>query len=207
MAWLVLSIKTRAIRISIPVIYGILFAIALAADSDILIDVTALISMPIIAFFLIYNNRNIFTSVKERSRFIHSASTYLAVNYIAIISIVLGAASIFSYLVPIFFLKSVPIYNYPYAIFLVFSSFSPVLFVALVFCVPAKLFIVKFLVRIFKIDKKWFSQSLISEEKMVRGRSKKTIIIYFSLIVLHYLFLINRLTFFCLCPSSPSTNS
>ena len=55
LVWLVLSLDGKLTKLVVSVIYGILLVIAIVANVPTLIDVIALVSLPMIVFFLSYH--------------------------------------------------------------------------------------------------------------------------------------------------------
>jgi hypothetical protein len=131
--WLVLSIREKKLKFAVAATYGGLIVIAASANLGIL-DIIALTSIPIAIFFLLYNR---FACEKK------ILNTYIAinlsVNYLAITGIATGIIGIIISSVTFFPFPSIYIRNYAYEIFVLLSSFSPVLLFLLVMCFPLKL--------------------------------------------------------------------
>src|SRR5438445_540641 len=146
--WFVLSLLKRP-KIFIPAIYVGSTAIS-ALGGSITFDVAVLFSFPVILSLLIYNH---FATVK-----ILSFSANLNQNYLALLFTVLTTVSLIVSLEPLFSLQSnnIPVKNYAYNIFLLFSSFSSVLIFLLITGSSVKLFIGKSLTRIFKTEETLF---------------------------------------------------
>jgi hypothetical protein len=173
--WLALYIRGK-LKIAAAATYGGLTLITLilaTAGFDILLDIIALISVPLMISFLAYNR---FTTKKPLNLY-----TNLSVNYLAIIGIVTGILSIIVSSATIFFFilpaQLITVRNYAYEIFLFFSSFSPVLIFLLVYGFPVKLLINQFMTGISKNNNR--INALILYERM-KWRSQ---IIYLSVFV------------------------
>jgi hypothetical protein len=172
--WLALSFR-GSLKFIWPAIYAALTVILAIADSDLLFDIAALLSIPIMTSLLIYNR---FTTKK-----ILNACTKLSVNYLAIVVIVTSIISIAkssTFILPSFS-ETIPIRNYAYDIFLLFSSFSPVMIFLLVNCLPVKLLLNQFIDKILpkiKYKNKITAADIISER--IKRRTKIT---YLSLFV------------------------
>ena len=142
--WFVLSIRGKA-RFAASIIYGGLTLIALLANLSALLDIIAVMSIPIVISFLIYNKL-----ACKKKKIPTIPYTNLTINYIAIIGIATGIISIVVSSAPSLFSSmaqsssSIPIRNYAYEIFLLFSSFSPILILLLVNSFPVKLLIKEF---------------------------------------------------------------
>ncbi len=138
--WLALSVMGRA-KIVTSAIYGIIAIIAASAKIETLFDIVALISIPIVISFLIYNKLT-------PKKILHTSNLPLA--YLAIIGIIIGFVGIVISSAPLFSVtqKSIPIHDYSYEIFLLLSSLSPILIFFLILGSPIKLFIQKWIVRI-----------------------------------------------------------
>ena len=174
--WLALSIRGKKARFAISAAYGGLNLIAATAGLDILMDIMALISVPVIVSFFAYDR---FTSKKK---ILNVSLKFLFVNYLAIIGIATGIISIFIYSSRIFSIslqQTISLRDYSYDIFLFFSSFSPVLIFLLVNSFPVKLLMKEFMTGILKIKNKG-SNSHLSNDRV----KSKTKIIYLSIFML-----------------------
>ena len=152
-AWSVISLHGKA-RIVITVSYGILTLLAVTSGIEILLDITAVIAMPVVICTLIYN--------RFASRKILITYPNLSINYLALFVI---ATSIIGTIVSIGVLFSLPVNlkptipNYTFEIFILFSSISPLLMLLLVSSLPVKILIKEFKVAIGRIKK--FSKNSI----------------------------------------------
>ncbi len=138
--WLATSVMGKA-KIITSAIYGIITIIAALAKIGTLLDIVALISIPIVASFLFYNRL-------ASKKILHTSN--LPLTYLAIIGMVIGFTGIIISSAPLFSvtLKSIPIHDYAYEIFSLLSSLSPILVFFLILGSPIKLFIQKWIVRI-----------------------------------------------------------
>ena len=141
--WLALSFKGRRLKVISPAIYIALAVILAIANSDMLFDIAVLLSIPIMLSLLIYNSRFVIKKIL-------SICTKLSTNYLAIIIIITSTISIAisSTLILFSISEPIPIRNYAYDIFLIFSSFSPVMIFLLVNCFPVKLLINQFMTKV-----------------------------------------------------------
>ena len=175
-AWSVISLHGKA-RIVITVSYGILTLLAVTSGIELLLDITAVIAMPIVICTLIYN--------RFASRKILITYPNLAINYLALFVI---AASIIGTIVSIGVLFSLPVNlkptipNYTFEIFILFSSISPLLMLLLVSCLPVKILIKEFKVAIGRIKK--FSKNSIdfSNGNGIKTRTKIICLVLFMLL-------------------------
>src|SRR5437867_3295665 len=133
--WLVLSIRHRIARFIIGA-FGALFVAAAVANIDLVLDGIALAALPAIVSLLLYDR---FSSNK-----ILQGGHGLTRNYLAIIGIITGLISLGFAISSIVFPSDneIPLVrSYAQDIFLLFSSFSPVLLLLLITCYPVKLLI------------------------------------------------------------------
>lgn len=132
--WLLLSLRGRT-RYVVTAAYGIVTvaALVLFAKTGFARDIPALISIPVIGFFLIYyilapKNKIVDTSIQ------------LSVNYLGLIAIFIAILSIIISTVPLLFSTTLPMRNYSNDILILLSStFSPSLLICLILCIPTKL--------------------------------------------------------------------
>ena len=170
--WLALSIRGKA-RFVVTAIYGGLTVMAALAKLSILFDIIALMSVPVIISFLIYN--------KFAYKKVLSINTSLSINYLALVGIAISIAGIIISSAPLFSISStsIPIRNYAYDIFLLASSFSYVLMLLLILCFPVKLLMKEFMTGILKFKNNNLDSFLSNNS--IKSRTK---IIYLSLFVL-----------------------
>ena len=186
--WLILCIRNKKGRLLISLIYGISVAAAILLGSPLLREVTAVLSLPMVIFFLLFYKIQTIKSVDKQKN--TPTSFDLTANYLSIMGIILGILSIVVYSGRIVFETSFSVYNYTYAIFLFFSSFSPLFLLTLAFCFPVKWLTDRFITRVLNVNKKWISHPLLSDKVGGKERviaPKKTRIsslFYLSLIVL-----------------------
>ncbi|HET7285172.1 MAG TPA: hypothetical protein VFI70_10845 [Nitrososphaeraceae archaeon] len=137
-AWFALAIKKRSARFIITIIYGGLTIGAVLARLDIILEILALLSVPLLILILACNR------FLPRIKILNEdVSTDLSTNYIIILGFALSVASVIASLTPFFFVgssASTPMRNYAYEIFVLLSSFfSPLLITLLILCIPVKL--------------------------------------------------------------------
>lgn len=166
--WLALSVAGKK-RIVVSAIYGTSTLIATLHDS-ISLDVVALLSVPIIISFLIYNR----FAFKKILNYLPR----LFLNYIAIAAISIGFISFIISVMPLFFIsqQSIHIHDYMYDVFLLISSISPALVFFLVLFSPIKLLIKKFTLRTTLNKTDAFSKTII------KNRTKTICLILFMLL-------------------------
>jgi hypothetical protein len=135
--WLILSLKGKT-RLTISAIYGAFFTIAILANIEVIIDILAVISVPIVVSLLIYNNAT-------SKSIVNLGRQSLFINYLTIIGIAVGIISIIISSELILFSTQLSdilsIRDYAYDLFVLISSFSPILMVLLILCFPVKLMI------------------------------------------------------------------
>ena len=160
-AWFVLSTNGR-LRFFLPAAYCGGLTLFAATGHQILFDITIIMSMPVIIAILIINR----FLKQSRLKIVNNSSNTLLVNYFAIAGTVIGIMGLSIYLMPLFYVSHYMIYirNYEYEIYLLLSSFSAVLLLLLLSCVPLKIFLKELrtaLVRIKRIDN---HQSIVSNK-------------------------------------------
>jgi hypothetical protein len=185
--WLALSIRGRS-RFGISAIYSGLTIIAVLANLRILFDIIALMSIPVIISFLIYNK-----FAYKKVLYINAS---LSINYLALIGIATGIGGIIISSAPLFSISptSIPIRNYAHDIFLLASSFSPVLMLLLILCFPVKILVKEFITGILKFKNN--KPDLLISNYYIKLRIK---IIYLSLFTLLSITL-------ALIPTQPTIN-
>ena len=148
---------------------------AAVANNALLREGVALASLPVIVALLLYNKYS-----AKRILESHHQQQDLTLNYFGIFGIILGviglAFAIASVVSSNVAAPTQPVRNYAYDVFVVLSSFSPVLLLLLIVCLPVKLF-ADFVLRHLKV--KWQVDNL---PESAIDRKKKTI--YLSLIIL-----------------------
>ena len=154
---------------------------AITANFTLLLDTLALISIPILASFLFYNKIafkikvNLLTNYTKRL-FLN----YLSIGVLAISLLSIGitlAVHLFS-VVP----TSIHLRNYAYDIFILLSSFSPILIFLLIICFPVKLLINGFIIGIKTKNNNGKDNSLHSKDKIIRPRNKVIYLLFFTLL-------------------------
>jgi hypothetical protein len=187
LVWLFLSIRAKVIRFIASGVYGILLSVAILANVQVLLDMMSLASVPAVVILLVYDKKN-YAFIRDKiKKPLYDISLGLTANYIAIIGIVMGVASLVVSVIDILFSISIPIrYNYAYVIFLFFSSASPPLLLLLIFCFPVKLLFKELLGQILKLNKRLFSAPLNFQEKLttkkLAGRSRLIYLLIFILL-------------------------
>ena len=191
--WLALSLKGKA-RFIAPVIYSGIAVLAATANHDAILDILALMSIPMVISFFLYDR---VVSKKKNNWILHTHAYRLLVNYLAMIGIITGCIGLISSITPLLAIPpdSTHVRNYTYDIFLLFSSFSPVLIILLISCLPVRLFIKGFMDGILKIKNNQIG-SLPPDDTCIKPKSK---IIYLFLFMLLSVFL-------ALIPHQPSIN-
>ena len=143
-SWLAISLIKR-LKV-IPVIYVGLTALT-SISGSVTLDVAILFSFPIVLSLLIYNN----LTIKK----ILNYSGILNLKYLSVLFAALSVLSLMISSAPLFSFQShkIPVSDYFYNIFLLFSSFSPMLISLLILGSLVKLLIGKSMFKIFKIEK------------------------------------------------------
>jgi hypothetical protein len=132
--WFALSIRKRSAKFVITLIYGGLALIAFLAGLDVILDILAVLSIPLLILVLACNRFLPKTRILNKN-----VDTDLSTNYIIITGLVISMASVIAALTP-FFSVSMAMRNYAYEIFVLLSSFfSPIFIALLVLCIPIKL--------------------------------------------------------------------
>jgi hypothetical protein len=136
--WFALSIRKRSAKFVITVVYGGLTVIAVLTKLDIILDILAVLSLPLLILILACNK------FVPKIRILNKdVDTDLSTNYIIITGLVISIASLIASLTPFFFTSSsasTHMRNYAYEIFVLLSSFfSPFFIALLVLCIPVKL--------------------------------------------------------------------
>ena len=134
--WLALCIKGKA-RFIFSAAYIGLAVFAVLTRLDIILDSLAVASIPLLVLLLTYNK--FLPTMKILSKNVH---TDLSTNYFMIVCLIISTAGIIVSSISLIFTipsNSIPIRNYAYEIFVLLSSFSPILMTLLILCVPIKL--------------------------------------------------------------------
>lgn len=132
-ALLVLLIKSKKKSLLLVVILGSTFLIAIITNQEKIVEVFALVSIPIIVTLLFYNKYSKKKIIQDYAKF--------TLTFLAIIGLFLGVIGLIMSLGKIFSVPTEPIFvrDYSYDIFLVLSSFSTFYIVLLITCYPVKL--------------------------------------------------------------------
>jgi hypothetical protein len=188
--WFILSLNRKLTRIFSTSIFGILLAIAVIANLAGLLSLMELATLPVIILLLLGN-------VKRESRtkkIIKHFQLSLTLNYLVIIVVILGLYSITISLSVIVFAQSfsvenvftskrIPLDNYGYEIFILFSSLSPLLLIVTFFSLPLKYLGKALFQRISKLhEKNWLRSYDLSQEKLRRRKSRTTILLILVLL-------------------------
>jgi hypothetical protein len=175
--WLGLSLRGRVTRIVIPTIYGGIALLTAAANYAMLLDIIALTSIPIVLSVLLYDR---FVSKKK---LLHVRPNILFINYVAVLSTVAGIIGIIVSLAPTFGVRLGSFYvrNYPYDIFLLLSSFSPVLILLLISGFPIKVFIKEFMTKILRFKNKK-TDLVHSKRNVIRPKFKIIFLLLFMIL-------------------------
>jgi hypothetical protein len=147
--WFGLSLRGKS-RFFLPVIYfGILTVLIAALGVHLLLEIAAIISMPIIVLLLIFNK----LVYQKKMQILNNDTNLLLTNYFAVAGIVLGIIGLFISLAPLFSISHylMHIRNYEYDVFLLLSSFSATSLLLLLSYVPVKIFVNEFRAAILRI--------------------------------------------------------
>jgi hypothetical protein len=182
--WLILSCKDGRgkKRYIIPSVYGGLMVLSISFNLIGLLDILALLSVPLIASLLILDR----FFLTDHKKFFRPPISSLSINYLAAIGIILGIISlIITILTPVYTASPVPspisilgVPNYAHGLIALFSSFSPILIFLFTFCVPLKLLLNELSTRIPKL-RLATNSSLFFEKK-----NTKVLIVLLSLSML-----------------------
>jgi len=136
--WFALSLRKRTAKFAITGIYGGLILIAVLTNLDIILDILALLSIPLFVLILAFSRFAPKMSVLNKD-----VDIDLCINYIIITGLVISVAGVVASSTPFFFTSpsvTTHIRNYAYEIFVLLSSFfSPIFMALLVLCIPVKL--------------------------------------------------------------------
>jgi hypothetical protein len=136
--WLVVSLRGKA-RLVAAATYGGIALTGVVANVAIIVDVVTLISILLVISFLIYERFG-------HNKVLGMRTMELSVNYFAIVGISTGLLGVIIWSAIIFF--SIPpteihVRNYAFEIFLLLSSFSPIVMFLLISCLPVKLVLIE----------------------------------------------------------------
>jgi hypothetical protein len=157
--WLGFSIKGKA-RFFVPVLYsGGLMALMIVIGSHTLLDIAAIISVPAIILLLTFN-RFVY---QKGLKILNKNTNSLLINYFAIVGTVIGIIGLIISLAPLFSISPylIHIRNYEYDLYLFLSSFSAILLLLLLTCIPVKIFMNEFMVVIFRTKRINNSRAII----------------------------------------------
>jgi hypothetical protein len=130
--WFALSIRTK-VRFAVATSYGIIIIISELFGLEMILEIAGILSLPIIIVLMILNNLSF-------KKFLIS-HTNLVANYLTIIGIATGVASIVLTLGNLYVGhgESIPVRQFAPEIYLIFSSLSPILLILLVLSFPVKM--------------------------------------------------------------------
>lgn len=155
--WLILSIHNKKVRWIVSSIYGGLTIFSAISNIGVVLDILALLSIPIVLSCWIYGIYNNNRSLKKNTRnFVNPDANLLAINYISILGIITSIASIIVTVAINFFSvppQSIQIRNYSYDIFFLLGSLSPYVMFLLITSFPLKILINGFSIVKAKIKK------------------------------------------------------
>ena len=165
--WLALSVTGKE-RIVLSSIYAASTLVATLYGA-ILLELIALLSIPIIISLLVYNR----FALKK----ILNYSVNLSLHYVAIGAIGIGLISFVIWITPLFSIPStsIPVHDYMYDIFILISSISPALVFILILFSPAKLLIKKFTI----VEK---TKETGSSSNVIKRRTKTLYLLLFMLL-------------------------
>lgn len=148
--WFIFSLRGK-VRLIVTTIYGVMIITSTIGQLESILEIGALLSIPIAISFLIYNKLPLKKNKGKKD--VTASGNFLVVNYLAIIGIIIGVIGIIFTLVPIFSNPSYSVFrrNYAYDIFLLFSTLSPLLMLLLISYLPVKFFVRQFTNLVFKI--------------------------------------------------------
>jgi len=136
--WFALSIEKGKAGFVISVIYSGLTIMAVLTKLYIILDILALLSVPLLILLLACNR-----FVPKMRILNKDVDTDLSTNYIVITGLVISIAGLIASLTALFFTissTSTRMRNYAHELFVLFSSFfSPLLMTLLILCFPVKL--------------------------------------------------------------------
>ena len=139
--WLFLSIRNKKLGIATSLIYTGLAMTTSLSDFSLFYDLMVFMTLPFIVSLLVLNK-----IVKEKN-ILKSDTNLLIINYFSIIIIISSVIGIFlssSFLLFSIQPSSVPIHNYTYPPYVLFSNLAPVLILLLIFSLFINILIRKF---------------------------------------------------------------
>jgi hypothetical protein len=142
----------RRLRFILPLIYcAVPTLLTIAIGTDPVIDIAAVLSMPIIVSLVIVNR---FVDQKK-PKILNKKANSLLINYFAIAGTAIGIIGLFISLGPLFSMSHslIDARNYEYDLYLLLSSFSATLLLLLLSCVPVKILLGELRVAILRIKR------------------------------------------------------
>jgi hypothetical protein len=139
--WLALSIRKTRARFVISGTYSVVAIVALLTKLDTMLDILALLSIPLLVTLLALNRFVPRTKILSKD-----VDTEISTNYIIIGGLIISIYGLIASLAPFFFtVSSTHVRNYSYEIFvLLSSSLAPILLSLLILCIPVKLLLLLF---------------------------------------------------------------
>lgn len=161
-SWFFLSTNNRAIRYYFSIAYGGAgIVLALISPDNIVFDIIALVSLPLIIGVILYSYR------KRQQKKLLNFNSKLTWRYISLAAIAIGAIGIAFPVLAVFLTPGFDSYagdNPANELFLLLSSFSTIYIFLLVFCLGVKV-VFKGVSRILKLDiKEDISQTLSDDD-------------------------------------------
>ena len=190
--WLALSLNGKFTKIFVTSIFGIIFTVAMTANLTNLISVVELSTLPLVILILFCQRGA--RSLRGK-KVVRNHQLNLTLNYLALIAIFLGIYSIAISLSVIlasqefsvenvFTSKRIPVDNYGYEVFVLFSTLSPILLIVIFFGLPIKVLGKAILQKIPRSTRKNWSQTteLESSDEPRKKRLRVTYLLLFSLL-------------------------
>ena len=171
--WLILNIR-GVIAFAISGFYVILVLISVLVGLHVLLDISAITSLPIMISLLLISKARRFAAKKKI--FFNNISISTSINYLAISAIAVSIELIVLSIAPIFSI-SVPIRNYGYEVYVLLSSnLSSILIVLLTLSLPLKLLIEQFLNKIRKFKRNLTSDLFVDTNNIINKKPKSEIL-------------------------------
>jgi hypothetical protein len=172
LVWLALSIRGKA-KFVVSTIYAVLTIIGAAGGLNLVLEITALLSFPLIMSVVIYRR----IAFKN---FLNSY-THLFGKCLALIGITISITGIIITLGPLYgFKETLEARNFAYEIFVFFSSFSAVFLLLVTVSLPLKILMNRF-VSALKMEK-WYDISLVAHDSIIKRRTRVVFILAFAIL-------------------------
>jgi hypothetical protein len=171
--WLVLNVDGK-LKFVIAATYAGVILLAFSTNYQILLDLVALLSVPLIIALLLYNR---LSTKKILKKYENLFINYIAVVGVglAVISIIISVEQIVFYIPP----TSNSLRNYAYDIFLIFSSPSAIMIFLLIFSVPLKVLMLELINHLPNIKK---DLQRLFHTDIIRVRDKVIYLVLFMLL-------------------------